>query len=196
MSKPQQQQVPPFPNKYQVRLVASSDSKPCIICYKPATTVLLAEGNGDFFYTCQQHLKDEQFANSIHPQEYTDLVNSQKELITKKTQLEKDVELEKPYIWNKVTGYWKNDKEKSEDSKNNDNLSKYEKLKNELKEVMKELDEKNKLILEFKFKQYKLNQDIYKNRLMIHQKKVYGQQRAVKIQQEGFFPSAPSHNLE
>ena len=94
MSKPQQQQVPPFPNKYQVRLVASSDSKPCIICYKPATTVLLAEGNGDFFYTCQQHLKDEQFANSIHPQEYTDLVNSQKELITKKTQLEKDVELE------------------------------------------------------------------------------------------------------
>lgn len=75
-------------------------------------------------------------------------------------------------------------------------MSKYEKLKNELKEVMKELDEKNKLILEFKFKQYKLNQDIYKNRLMIHQKKVYGQQRAVKIQQEGFFPSAPSHNLE
>ncbi|RCK57923.1 hypothetical protein Cantr_06577 [Candida viswanathii] len=199
MSKPQQQPQAPFPNKYQMRQVASSDSKACVICYKPATTVMLAEGNGDFFYTCQQHLQDDQFANAIHPQEYTDLVSLQKELTSKKTQLEKDVELEKPYIWNKVAGYWKDDKKKKlEDgeSKAEEAGSKYEKLKKELWDVTKELDEKTESILEFKFKQYKLNQDIYKNRLMAHQKKVYGQQRAAKIQQEGFFPSAPSHSLE
>lgn len=73
MSKPPQQ--PPFPNKYHVKLVASLDSKACLICYKPATTVLLADGNGDFFYTCPQHLLDNQFANAIHPQEYTELLD-------------------------------------------------------------------------------------------------------------------------
>lgn len=187
-----QKQQPPFPNKYQVRLVGSSDSKPCIICFKPSTTVLLADGNGDFFYTCQQHLQDEQFANAIHPQEYIDLVNSQKELTFKKSQLEKDIELVKPYIWNKVTEYWKDNKKK--DGK--EEGSKYEKFKNELQEVIDDLEKKTKSILEFKFKQYKLNQDIYKNRLMNYQKKVYGQQRASNIQKDGFFPSAPSHNLE
>ena len=196
MSKPQLQ--PPFPNKYHVKLVASLDSKACLICYKPATTVLLADGNGDFFYICPQHLSDDQFANAIHPEEYTELLDQKQKLTEKKSKLEKDVETEKPYIWNTVAGYWKlkdNNKEKEKD-KDKSTESKYEKLKQELNDVTKELEESSKKILEFKFKLYQLNQDIYKSRLMAHQKKKYNQQRAVKIQEEGFFPSVPSHSLE
>ncbi|EMG50055.1 SPBC32H8.01c UPF0589 protein C32H8.01c [Candida maltosa Xu316] len=190
MSKPQpQQQTPPFPNKYHVKLVSSSDSKACIICYKPSTTVLLADGNGDFFYVCPGHLLDEQFASPIHPQEYSDLISSQKELTDKKAKLEKDLEMEKPYIWNTVAGYWKDKKEKGEETK-------YDKLKKELGEVTKGLEDKTKSVNGYKFKLYKLHQDIYKGRIMAHQKKVYSVQRATKIQQEGFFPSVPSHNLE
>lgn len=198
MSKPPQQ--PPFPNKYHVKLVASPDSKACLICYKPATTVLLADGNGDFFYTCPQHLLDDQFANAIHPQEYTELLDKKQTLTDKKSKLEKDVESEKPYIWNTVAGYWKQkdkDKDKGKDKdKDKYTESKYEKLKQELADVTKELEETSKKILEFKFKLYQLNQDIYKNRLMSYQKKKYSQQRAVKIQEEGFFPSVPKHSLE
>ena len=113
--------------------------------------------------------------------------------------MEKDVESEKPYIWNTVAGYWKQkdkDKDKGKDKdKDKYTESKYEKLKQELADVTKELEETSKKILEFKFKLYQLNQDIYKNRLMFIKKK-YNQQRAVKIQEEGFFPSVPKHSLE
>ena len=99
-----------------------------------------------------------------------------------------------------MAGYWKQkdkDKDKGKDKdKDKYTESKYEKLKQELADVTKELEETSKKILEFKFKLYQLNQDIYKNRLMFHQKKKYNQQRAVKIQEEGFFPSVPKHSLE
>lgn len=185
--------IPPFPNKYQVKLVASSDSKSCTICYKPTTTVLLCETKLDFFYVCPQHLLDENFASPIHPQDYLDLISTKEKLVAKKVQLDKDIEKESPYIWNKVTDYWK----KKEDSKPSESeKSKYEKLKEEMKELLLDLEKTANQIKEYKFKVYKLHDGIYKNRLMLHQKKKYNKERSEKIQQQGFFPSVPSNKLE
>ncbi|TQS34856.1 hypothetical protein Golomagni_04746 [Golovinomyces magnicellulatus] len=50
-----------FPNLYTHRQVAGTAAKPCEICSKPSTSVLLASGNKDFFYVCSIHLKDKGF---------------------------------------------------------------------------------------------------------------------------------------
>ncbi|EGW33896.1 uncharacterized protein SPAPADRAFT_70142 [Spathaspora passalidarum NRRL Y-27907] len=180
--------APPFPNKYNIRLVAANDSKSCTICYKPSTTVLVSDNQADFFYTCPQHLLDEHFATPIQPQSYLDLVKQKEELEAKKTQLEKDIELEKPYLWNKVSEYWQKSDNKKEKSK-------FEKLNDELKQVIEQLSDKQKEVSEFKFKVYKLNLDIYKNRLMLTQKKKYQKERYEKMHSEGFFPSAPKNDI-
>lgn len=50
-------------NNYQLRHVVEQDAKPCFICYKPTTSLLLNEvHNADFFYTCDVHLRDKHFA--------------------------------------------------------------------------------------------------------------------------------------
>ncbi|KAI5967405.1 hypothetical protein CANMA_003048 [Candida margitis] len=215
MSKPQQ---PPFPNKYNARLVAQTDAKPCTICFKPATTVLLAENNLDFFYTCVQHLLDAQFASPIPSEEYTELKKTVDNLTQKVDTLKKEVDAAKPYLWG-ISTYWSkdkptetsklSDKDKSKsngtESENNKQKEgekgggtsghKYETLKKQLNTTETELNNKQDELKNFKFKKYTLNQQVYRNRLMSHQKKKYNKERSEKIQQAGFFPSAPNHSI-
>lgn len=209
MSKPQQQQ-PPFSNKYNARLVSQQDAKPCTICFKPSTTVLLAENNLDFFYTCAQHLLDDQFASPVILDEYNKLKKLVDELTQKVERLRVDVDAAKPYLWG-ISSYWS--KDKSTDTKSDKNKDKeetkedsgseaskqksnnYETLKKQLLTTEQELNTKQAELTNFKFKKYTLNQQVYRNRLMLNQKKKYNKQRTEKIQQSGFFPTAPNHNI-
>ncbi|KAB8542127.1 hypothetical protein FH972_025590 [Carpinus fangiana] len=52
----------PFPNTYHRRAVAPTAPKPCFICFKSTTTVLITPCNKDFFYICPGHLLDRGFA--------------------------------------------------------------------------------------------------------------------------------------
>lgn len=71
-----------FANIYTHRKVADTASKPCEICYRPSTSVMVAPenkvchpemsmcisiliSNQDFFYVCASHLKDKGFCNPI-----------------------------------------------------------------------------------------------------------------------------------
>lgn len=70
-----------FPNVYAHRKVADTSSKPCDICYKPSTSVLVVSENKvhldyknfeaivnakqDFFFVCPGHLKDKGFCTPI-----------------------------------------------------------------------------------------------------------------------------------
>lgn len=54
-----------FPNEYTLRTVAEASSKPCVICHRPSTRVLITTDNKDFFYTCPSHLTDRGFASPI-----------------------------------------------------------------------------------------------------------------------------------
>ncbi|KAK3377406.1 VPS4-associated protein 1 [Lasiosphaeria ovina] len=47
-----------FPNVYTHRKVAETSAKPCDICFKPSTSVLITVGNKDWFFVCPSHLKD------------------------------------------------------------------------------------------------------------------------------------------
>ncbi|KAI5952096.1 hypothetical protein KGF57_004225 [Candida theae] len=213
-----QQLQPPFPNKYNARLVAQQDSKPCTICFKPSTTVLLADNNADFFYTCAQHLRDDQFASPIPSDEYTALQKQVDELRSQVDKLRVEVEAAKPYLWG-ISSYWSTSKERTStaDNKSDESSDKYsnkekekkqsdsttakqdsttyESLKAKLLKTEQELAEKQTELTQYKFKKYTLNQQVYRNRLMLNQKKIYNKQRTEKIQQPGFFPSAPHHNI-
>jgi hypothetical protein len=53
----------PFPNTYHLRHVSPTSPRPCIICHKPSTSVLITPSSADFFYTCPGHLKDPTFCS-------------------------------------------------------------------------------------------------------------------------------------
>ncbi|EGS22558.1 uncharacterized protein CTHT_0021060 [Thermochaetoides thermophila DSM 1495] len=52
-----------FPNLYVHRKVAESNAKPCDICYKLSSSVLVTDSEGikDWFHVCPSHLKDRGF---------------------------------------------------------------------------------------------------------------------------------------
>ncbi|KIM83825.1 hypothetical protein PILCRDRAFT_69007 [Piloderma croceum F 1598] len=52
-----------FTNLYYRR--ATGTPKACYVCYKPTTTVLATINATDFIYTCDMHLTDTGFANSV-----------------------------------------------------------------------------------------------------------------------------------
>lgn len=51
----------PFENTWYHRKVAETATKPCNICFKPTSSVLITPNNKDFFYVCIGHLSDRGF---------------------------------------------------------------------------------------------------------------------------------------
>lgn len=193
--------VPPFPNEYQLRLVANSDSKACLVCYKPTTCVLLAGNKADFFYVCEAHLKDELFSTPVHPEAYKKLQNDAKDLEVKITAADEKAEANKPYSWNKIMTSmgWKNTKEPDAKSDNPETKTKektYEALLAELMDLKKQLATLKDSIATFKFKNYTLNGDIYKMRVNSHLQARARAKRQQEMQNPSFFPSAPTSSLQ
>ncbi|KAI9867292.1 MAG: hypothetical protein M1813_009570 [Trichoglossum hirsutum] len=74
-----------FANIYHLRRVAEASAKPCEICFKPTTAVLItADNKTDFFYVCLGHLKDKGFASPI--------IDEKEAAAKKKEELEQEVE--------------------------------------------------------------------------------------------------------
>lgn len=200
----------PFPNTYISRLVAAMASKSCSVCYKPTTTVLVASNNADFFYICENHLKDKSFAEPIQPKEYQLLIKEKLELETDLRGVNKKASSVKPYSWNKVISNfsWEsaqleqqkdNNDKNTKDTEQKDSSQKengsYEELVKESNDLDKKLAKLNESIASFKFKNYKLNPSVYKMRLNSHLQAQVRLRRQQEVQTPGFFPQAPTHLL-
>lgn len=196
---------PPFPNEYLSRLVGDSDSKACTVCYKPTTTVLLASNKADFFYICPFHLKDDSFGTPIHPESYTKLLLERQALEKKMEAADRKAELNKPYSWNKIMntiGWSKDDKKDDKDDNKDDkkdekkSIDSYKALVAEATVLKNELSTLNETIANFKFKNYKLNKDIYRMRVNGLLQAKAKARRQQEMQNPSFFPSAPSNNIQ
>ncbi|CCH43117.1 hypothetical protein BN7_2664 [Wickerhamomyces ciferrii] len=186
--------MPPFNNLYHLRKVSQQQSKPCNFCYKPTTTVLItSDGSSDFFYTCDSHLKDQQFAIPQYDEEY----NKAK---IKKQSLDKEIqqlklkwdEQQKYKPWDNLINKFSSKKEDAEKKKDKDKDSPESKIN----ELNTELSNHND-ILSKPPRIYKLNESIYKIRLNKKLKnKVQAQETAelnAKLNNPSFFPSVPNN---
>lgn len=212
----------PFPNAYTSRLVAASDSKACLVCFKPTTTVLVASNKVDFFYICSSHLKDKAFAEPIHPEEYLELIKERDNIEKKVKTLTLQASKIKPYSWNKVMSNfgWDNgtnsdtksetkneikketrteidDKDNNNDQTNSEKgqQTSYELLIKETEDLERKVALINELIAVYKFKNFKLEISVYRNRINSHLQVQSRARRQQEVQTPGFFPLAPSHQL-
>ncbi|OBA19510.1 DUF1742-domain-containing protein [Metschnikowia bicuspidata var. bicuspidata NRRL YB-4993] len=205
--------APPFPNEYRCRLVADSDSKPCTICFKPTSTVLLASNKADHFYVCPMHMKDKSFASPIILEDYT-------KLMSEKTRLENEVRLansladaNRPYSWTKLMSNigWSDPvqprKENSEDKPKLDDAESsqakkqkqdtYEELVSQANSLKTKLADVNSSIAGFQFKHYALAKDVYKMRV---NSSLQGRNRVQKqspgeASKSVVFPSVPKSDI-
>lgn len=177
----------PFENEYLLRLVASSQSKSCMICYKPSDHVLITTNNVDFFYICYQHLLDDHFATHLPNEKYDSLIKEQNALKLLVEELTDQAEKAKPSFFSNVPGFKAKEEEKTPKKDYNQLLK--DKQENEGK--LQELDLKIKL---FKFKLYKLNGDFFKMRIKLYINKKVNEKRLKDMNNPGFFPSTPTNN--
>lgn len=174
----------PFQNEYLLRKVAEAQLKSCAICYKPTPAVLITADNLDFFYVCLAHLKDEYFASPVLPDEYNELKKQATETTELLKLLELDIAKNKPSVFNNIPGF------KSDNAK--DAALKYENLVKEKEIHDKKLTSLEQQIKDFKFKNYVLNDDMYKVRLRAYINKKINEKRLKEISSENYFPSVPS----
>lgn len=195
-----------LPNQYTRKLVAESDAKLCLICYKPSSTVLLNSSNMDFFYVCPQHLKDEQFAKAMHSEEYKETNQKKTELEAALIRKRKRLEELKPgwSFWkigtNKMERKQRENETKDLQSDNNsepqDTKETYDSVQQEVKDLQGKLKNTNEWLANYRPKQYALDSQIYKMLLLQRtQGRVRAKQQREKLQ-EDIFPEVPKNRIQ
>lgn len=192
----------PFEDKYRLRKVAETDWKPCFICYKPTSAVLITANQVDFFYVCLAHLKDARgFCTPVYGPEVEE---TKRELKTKKERAQIVQFLidqkTKSGTWSKIMNMGSKTDEKVAESANKEKEKKkqtVEELRLEVAELNKEtkaLEEKVEA-LEKSVKEYVLNKDIYRIRLGNYSKKLVQKKRVEQVSSGEFFPTIPTGSL-
>ncbi|KAL9121965.1 MAG: hypothetical protein Q9187_001477 [Circinaria calcarea] len=110
-------------NVWYLRAVADTSSKPCYICYKPTTGVLITPDNKDHFYICRGHLKDRGFCSAIVDEAETAAKK-------KKEEMDREIELVKREYEEKLKK-----RKKARDDKKDDKAEAKEKDKDKKREV-------------------------------------------------------------
>ncbi|KAM9928688.1 hypothetical protein OXX59_001695 [Metschnikowia pulcherrima] len=205
--------APPFPNDYRCRQVSEADSKPCNICYKPSSTVLLASNKADHFFVCPSHLKDKSFALPEHSEAYTELIQEKSRLENEIRHANSVVEANRPYSWNKLMSNigWSESVQPKAAAESGENTKDEENKKNEAKKstayegyvaqankLKKELADVNGSISGYQFKQFTLAKDVYRmrvNNLLQAKNRAANPQPAQTQRTSIVFPSVPKSGI-
>jgi hypothetical protein len=184
----------PFSDTYHLRRVAETATKPCFICFKPTSAVLVSEdGKEDFFYTCDTHLKDPNFAAAKDP--------AYEAAKLKKQQLDAEIELLKKK-WeqrgakrDKVDN--KDDKSEDKDDKSKGDNSKDKSRDNSDEATVAALESQKMSqdsILDGPPRIYVLNKAVYNLRLDNWRNVQRAKQTQKMLKNRALFPKVPTHS--
>lgn len=158
-------------NEYIKRKVAMKDMQPCMICSKPATTVLYNQTLRDWIYTCDIHLQDNpSFVVPIHSQEYNDTV-AKLQLVKQKLKEQASNGSGSWDTWVNKMFSKKNSKEDKDQKVATDNDTETKNESENTTDTTENFqDEYNKLLdkmtdLQSKVKNYKLDNTMFQHRL-------------------------------
>ncbi|KAF2199687.1 DUF1742-domain-containing protein [Delitschia confertaspora ATCC 74209] len=181
-----------LPNTWHHRRVAEASAKPCWICYKPTSSVLITPDNKDFFYICVGHLKDKGFCQP-------DAAEAAAVAAKKKEELEQEIrKVVKEYEEKKQR---KKEKQKEKD-KGKDKESKEDKKKSEDEDKKDQEDFDGKMKELSKSKEdmqadegpriYSLNKNFYQMRVDRIRNAEIAKRNRERLKNPSLFPSVPS----
>ncbi|KAM7184335.1 hypothetical protein V8F20_012267 [Naviculisporaceae sp. PSN 640] len=183
-----------FPNIYTHRRVAETAAKPCDICFKLSSSVLITPDNKDFFYVCPSHLKDRAFC--------TPKIDQAAIEARKKKELEEEIErVKKEYEEKKRKKEEKDkkgdkdkekdkDKDKDKDKKDEGDEKVKDKEKSETKEDSKPTSPKPE---EEEPRVFELKATFYQQRINKKRQVEIAKRNRERMQDPNFFPSVPKN---
>ncbi|KAK3171118.1 hypothetical protein OEA41_003202 [Lepraria neglecta] len=186
-------------NVWHLRKVAEASAKPCDICYKPTTSVLITPDNKDYFYVCPGHLKDRGFATPI-------IDEAEAAAKKKKEATDREIELIRQEYEEKM----KKQKNKDKDKKAKDADKGKEKAKDDEskdddddEKAKKEKDDKIKAITNKEPPSvaddipriYALQKVFYQKRLDRKRNAELAKRNQERLKNPSLFPSVPTGNL-
>ncbi|MCJ1279722.1 hypothetical protein MMC21_007546 [Puttea exsequens] len=185
-----------FVNVWHLRKVAETSSKPCDVCYKPTTSVLITPDNKDYFYVCPGHLKDRGFCTPIADE--ADAAAKKK-----KAELDREIEIIKQEYEENLKKR-KGKAKKAKDSQQDKNKSKEDEAKDEEDEkAEKERDAKVKALtskdapslLDNISRIYALQKVFYQKRLDKLRNAEIAKRNRERLRNPVSFPSVPTNDL-
>ncbi|MCJ1336801.1 hypothetical protein MMC09_002079 [Bachmanniomyces sp. S44760] len=182
-------------NVYHLRKVADASSKPCLICYKQSSSVLITPDNKDYFYVCPSHLKDKAFCSPI--------VDEAAAAAKKKQEaLDEEIELVKKEYEEKLKS--KRSKKKKDKEKEKDKDDGKKKEEDEEKKAEKERDDKiesltsKDSVTSSKIETpriYALNKQFYQMRNERYRNAEVAKRNQQRLKSPNAFPSVPAGDL-
>ncbi|PSS27169.1 hypothetical protein M430DRAFT_23651 [Amorphotheca resinae ATCC 22711] len=174
-----------FPNVYTHRKVADTASKPCELCYKPSTSVLVTPENKDFFFVCPGHLKDKGFCSPI--------IDEAAVAAKKKKEMEAEIERVKKEFEEKQKKKKEKEKEKEKEKGKEKEKDKNKKddEKDKNPEEKKKTDEAGAVAPEEEPRIFSLKKAFYSQRLDKKRNAEIAKRNRERLQNPDFFPSVP-----
>ncbi|KAF6224019.1 hypothetical protein HO133_010593 [Letharia lupina] len=184
-------------NVWHLRRVAEASAKPCDICYKPTTSVLITPDNKDYFYICPGHLKDRGFCTPV-------IDEAELAAKRKKEEMDREIELIKKEYEDKMKrkkskvkkGEDKDkDKEKGKDDESKDDVDD-EKAEKEKDAKIKAITNKEPSSTADDIPRiYTLQKVFYQKRLDRIRNAELAKRNRERLKSPTLFPSVPAGNL-
>lgn len=188
-------------NVWHLRKVAEASAKPCDICYKPTTSVLITPDQKDYFYVCPGHLSDRGYCTPI-------VDEAEAAAKKKKEELDREIELIKKEYEEKIKKRKKSkeskekdkSKDKSKDEKpektNENDKDEDEKAEKEKNDQIKALVDKGSTTASEEGPRiFALQKTFYQRRLNRIRNAEIAKRNRERLKSPTLFPSVPSGNL-
>ncbi|KAF2280604.1 DUF1742-domain-containing protein [Westerdykella ornata] len=181
-------------NVWHHRRVADASAKPCWICYKPSSSVLITPDNKDFFYICVGHLADHKFCQ---PDADEAAAAAERK---KKAELDREIEKVKKEYEEKQKLKREKRKEKEKEKGKDKESEKKDEEEDKAEEKAKDakIAQLSKTKDEAQTAQgpriYSLNKSFYQMRLDRIRNAEIAKRNREKMSDPNYFPSVPSND--